>query len=124
MCPTRLAPRLTDLPIGCVAKRAYKAGGLTIACQVRYGTTAFRQPLFLFPFLFFLLIFEGESVTQDGIAGHTTTEEHGEPTTNLGNTTIPVEDDGFYYEIVTRFWYPNLTRNFKLEVATGRMDHN
>jgi len=79
VCPTRLAPRLTDLRIGCVAKRAYKAGGLTIACQVRYCTTAFRQPLFLFPFLFFLLIFEGESVTQDGIPSHATTKGHGGP---------------------------------------------
>jgi bis(5'-adenosyl)-triphosphatase len=48
VCPTRLAPRLTDLRadelaelmcavqrVGRVVERVYKADGLTIACQVR-----------------------------------------------------------------------------------------
>lgn len=55
-------------------------------------------------------------------AGHVTKDERGEPPNNLGNTTIPVEDDGVYYEIVTCFWHPGLTRNFKLEVDTNKMD--
>jgi len=50
VCPTRLAPRLIDLRadelaelmcavqrVGRVVERVYKADGLTIACQVRYG---------------------------------------------------------------------------------------
>jgi len=55
-------------------------------------------------------------------ADHATREERGEPPDNFGNTTIPVEDDGLYNEIVTRFWHPDLTRNFKLEMDTGKMD--
>jgi len=91
VCPTRPAPRLTDLRVdelaelmcavqrvGRVVERVYKADGLTIACQVRYSTTAFRHPLscsFSFPFI--LLIFEGEPVAQDGVAaGQTVPHVH------------------------------------------------
>jgi len=92
VCPTRPTPRLTDLRadelaelmcavqrVGRVVERMYKADGLTIACQVRYRTTAFRRPLScsLFLFLFLLLMFEGESVTQDGVAaGQTVPHVH------------------------------------------------
>ena len=66
--------------VGRVVERVYKADGLTIACQVRYRTTAFRHPpscSFSFPPPFFLLIFEGESVTQDGVAaGQTVPHVH------------------------------------------------
>lgn len=39
-------------------------------------------------------------------------------TNSLRNTTIAVEDNTHYYEVVTRFWHPHLTRIFKLDVAT------
>ena len=29
---------------------------------------------------------------------------------SLRNTTISVEDDTFYYEVVTRFWHPHITK--------------
>jgi hypothetical protein len=41
---------------------------------------------------------------------------------NLGNTIIPVDSDGLYNEIVTRFWHRDLTRKFELELVTGKMD--
>lgn len=31
-------------------------------------------------------------------------------TNSLRNTTFAVEDDKFYYEVVTRFWHPNVTK--------------
>ncbi|THH20501.1 hypothetical protein EW146_g872 [Bondarzewia mesenterica] len=36
-------------------------------------------------------------------------------TNSLRNTTIAVDDDAIYYEVVTRFWHPNLTKIFKLD---------
>lgn len=42
-------------------------------------------------------------------------------TNSLRNTTISVEDDSLYYEIVTRFWHPHLTKIFKLDVDTREM---
>lgn len=42
-------------------------------------------------------------------------------TNSLRNTTLSVEDDTFYYEIVTRFWHPHLTKIFKLDVDTREM---
>ncbi|KAI9455906.1 hypothetical protein BJY52DRAFT_1151366 [Lactarius psammicola] len=42
-------------------------------------------------------------------------------TNSLRNTTIAVEDDTQYYEIVTRFWHPHLTKIFKLEAETREM---
>ncbi|KAI0308357.1 hypothetical protein B0F90DRAFT_1682132 [Multifurca ochricompacta] len=39
-------------------------------------------------------------------------------TNSLRNTTISVEDDTLYYEIVTRFWHPHLTKIFKLDEDT------
>ncbi len=40
---------------------------------------------------------------------------------SLRNTTIAVEDDTHYYEIVTRFWHPHLTKIFKLDAGTRDM---
>lgn len=34
-------------------------------------------------------------------------------TNSLRNTTLAVKDDVLYYEIVTRFWHPNVTRIIK-----------
>jgi len=42
-------------------------------------------------------------------------------TNSLRNTTISVEDDTHYYEIVTRFWHPHLTKIFKRDVGTRDM---
>ena len=42
-------------------------------------------------------------------------------TNSLRNTTLFVEDDTFYYEIVTRFWHPHLTKIFKKDVETRKM---
>ncbi|KAI0041897.1 hypothetical protein FA95DRAFT_1639450 [Auriscalpium vulgare] len=42
-------------------------------------------------------------------------------TNSLRNTTISVDDDAIYYEIVTRFWHPNLTKIFKLEKELREM---
>ena len=42
-------------------------------------------------------------------------------TNSLRNTTLSVEDDTFYYEIVTRFWHPHLTKIFKKDVETRKM---
>ena len=36
-------------------------------------------------------------------------------TNSLRNTTIAVEDDALYYEVVTRFWHPDVTKVFKLD---------
>jgi hypothetical protein len=42
-------------------------------------------------------------------------------TNSLRNTTISVEDDTHYYEVVTRFWHPHLTKIFKRDVGTRDM---
>ncbi|KAI0271811.1 hypothetical protein BGY98DRAFT_922720 [Russula aff. rugulosa BPL654] len=42
-------------------------------------------------------------------------------TNSLRNTTVPVEDDTVYYEIVTHFWQPHLTKVSKLDAATREM---
>lgn len=39
-------------------------------------------------------------------------------TNSLRNTTISVDDDTIYYEIVTRFWHPHLTKIRKLNPET------
>jgi len=42
-------------------------------------------------------------------------------TNSLKNTTIAVDDDQLYYEIVTRFWHPNITKIKKLDYDTSEM---
>jgi hypothetical protein len=42
-------------------------------------------------------------------------------TNSLRNTTLSVEDDTLYYEVVTRFWHAHLTKIFKLDVDTREM---
>ncbi|KAH8987395.1 hypothetical protein EDB86DRAFT_3065752 [Lactarius hatsudake] len=42
-------------------------------------------------------------------------------TNSLRNTTIAVEDDSHYYEVVTRFWHPHLTKILKLDMGTRDM---
>ncbi|KAI0248357.1 hypothetical protein BJV78DRAFT_1107956, partial [Lactifluus subvellereus] len=42
-------------------------------------------------------------------------------TNSLRNSTVSVEDDTLYYEIVTRFWHPYLTKIFKLDPDTREM---
>ena len=42
-------------------------------------------------------------------------------TNSLRNTTISVEDDTLYYEIVTHFWQPHLTKISKLDADTREM---
>ena len=42
-------------------------------------------------------------------------------TNSLRNTTLSVEDDTLYYEIVTRFWHPHLTKIVKKDVETRKM---
>jgi len=42
-------------------------------------------------------------------------------TNSLRNTTFAVEDDKFYYEVVTRFWHPNLTKLRKLDQDSGEL---
>ena len=42
-------------------------------------------------------------------------------TNSLRNTTISIEGDTLYYEIVTRFWHPHLTKIFKLNSDTRGM---
>jgi hypothetical protein len=42
-------------------------------------------------------------------------------TNSLRNTTVSVEDDTVYYEIVTHFWQPHLTKISKLDAATREM---
>ena len=36
-------------------------------------------------------------------------------TNSLRNTTIAVDNDAFYYEVVTRFWHPTITKIKKLD---------
>ena len=40
---------------------------------------------------------------------------------SLRNTTVAVDDDSFYYEIVTRTWHPTITKIKKLDVETQQM---
>jgi len=40
---------------------------------------------------------------------------------SLRNTTFSVRDDTFYYEVVTRFWHPNLTRIIKHDFETREL---
>ena len=54
-------------------------------------------------------------------AGNSTKEERVDSPNNLGDTTIPVDSDGLYKEIVTHFWHPDLAKVFELEVVTGKM---
>ena len=42
-------------------------------------------------------------------------------TNSLRNTTIAVDDDALYYEIVTRFWHPHLTKIRKMDIDTAEM---
>jgi hypothetical protein len=42
-------------------------------------------------------------------------------TNSLRNTTLSVEDDALYYELVTRFWHPHLTKIFKKDAETRKM---
>ncbi|KAF8506524.1 hypothetical protein F5888DRAFT_1790993 [Russula emetica] len=42
-------------------------------------------------------------------------------TNSLRNTTVSVEDDSLYYEIVTHFWQPHLTKISKLDADTREM---
>jgi hypothetical protein len=42
-------------------------------------------------------------------------------TNSLRNTTVSVGDDSLYYEIVTRFWHPYLTKIFKLDTDTREL---
>ena len=85
VCPTRPVPRITDLHtdelaelmrtvqrVGRVVERAYKADGLTIACQVRY-TQHPPYHIHIFPsffsFLYFPLMSDGrDRFAQDGRA--------------------------------------------------------
>ncbi|EJD03304.1 uncharacterized protein FOMMEDRAFT_146910 [Fomitiporia mediterranea MF3/22] len=40
---------------------------------------------------------------------------------SLRNTTIAVDDDTLYYEIVTRFWHPTITKIKKLDIDSQQM---
>jgi len=42
-------------------------------------------------------------------------------TNSLRNNTIAVDNDALYYEIVTRFWHPSLTKINKLDFETGEL---
>jgi hypothetical protein len=42
-------------------------------------------------------------------------------TNSLRNTTVSVGDDSLYYEIVTRFWHPYLTKIYKLDMDSREM---
>ncbi len=42
-------------------------------------------------------------------------------TNGLCNTTVSVEDDTLYYEIITHFWQLHLTKVSKLDVDTSQM---
>ena len=43
-------------------------------------------------------------------------------TNSLRNTTVAVDNDLFYYEVVTRFWHPHLTKINKLDTETGELE--
>ena len=40
---------------------------------------------------------------------------------SLRNTTLSTEDDSMYFEIVTRFWHPNLTKINKFDMETREL---
>lgn len=42
---------------------------------------------------------------------------------SLRNTTMSVSDDKFYYEVVTRYWHPNLTKIIKHDFETRELEH-
>jgi hypothetical protein len=42
-------------------------------------------------------------------------------TNSLRNTTVSVDNDALYYEIVTRFWHPHITKIRKLNGDTMEM---
>jgi len=42
-------------------------------------------------------------------------------TNSLRNTTISVDNDAIYYEVVTRFWHPHVTKVKKLDMDSGEM---
>ena len=42
-------------------------------------------------------------------------------TNSLRNTIVSVDDDTLYYEIVTHFWQPHLTKISKLDADTREM---
>lgn len=42
-------------------------------------------------------------------------------TNSVRNTTLATEDDDPYYEIVTRFWHPQVTKINKLDPASREM---
>ena len=42
---------------------------------------------------------------------------------SLRNTTVSAGDDKFYYEVVTRYWHPNLTKIIKHDFETRELEH-
>ncbi|KAL0957128.1 hypothetical protein HGRIS_003220 [Hohenbuehelia grisea] len=42
-------------------------------------------------------------------------------TNSLRNTTLAVEDDRYYYEVVTRFWHPTVTKVNRLDPETREL---
>ncbi|KZV74115.1 hypothetical protein PENSPDRAFT_648314 [Peniophora sp. CONT] len=42
-------------------------------------------------------------------------------TNSLRNTTISVDDDTIFYEVVTRWWHPTVTKIFKLDKEARQM---
>ncbi|KAJ7223523.1 hypothetical protein GGX14DRAFT_549056 [Mycena pura] len=42
-------------------------------------------------------------------------------TTSVRNTTIATDDDDPYYEVVTRFWHPHITKIRKLDPASRKI---
>lgn len=42
-------------------------------------------------------------------------------TNSLRNTTVSVDNDALYYEVVTRFWHPHITKIKKLNGDTQEM---
>ncbi|KAJ8488639.1 hypothetical protein ONZ51_g3447 [Trametes cubensis] len=40
---------------------------------------------------------------------------------SLRNTTLSTEDDSMYFEIVTRFWHPNITKINKFDMETREL---
>lgn len=43
-------------------------------------------------------------------------------TNSLRNTTISVDNDEHFYEVVTRFWHPDTTKIFKLDPDSREMN--
>ncbi|KAJ7731296.1 hypothetical protein DFH07DRAFT_968794 [Mycena maculata] len=43
-------------------------------------------------------------------------------TNSVRNTTLATENDDPYYEIVTRFWHPHITKINKLDTGSGEMN--